>query len=184
MKLLSPLLIIVAAFHLSSAQTPVNQAGPKELIVIHHEWLKTHRDLVWHGFPTQSKDETNLPTPQVPRIITEYLYKITVKNISAKAITQVNWDYIFTDPTTGKEVDRHHFQSRMKIPAHYKLTLSAFSASPPTKTVTVGALSSKDRERPFTEQVAITCVRYKDGTFWQAPSVNKANCILGAQARP
>jgi hypothetical protein len=97
-----------------------------------------------------------------------FLYKLTVRNDGAKAVKEVDWDYVFTDAATGQELGRHQFASGEKIGPGKKREFSYFIPSPPTRTVSAHALSRKEREG-LSEQVVVVRVLYEDGTVWQRP---------------
>jgi hypothetical protein len=111
----------------------------------------------------KDKYTPNLP----PRAIKGFQYKVTVKNAGAKAIRAIEWDYVFIDPVTGSEVDRHTFESRKTIKPGRSNELLHFSITRPTKVVTAGALENGDARRPFTERVVVKKIIYADRTFWR-----------------
>jgi hypothetical protein len=97
-----------------------------------------------------------------------FMYKLTLQNNGAKAVKEVDWDYVFTDAATGQEVGRHQFASGEKIGPGKKREFSYFIPSPPTRTVSANALNRKEREG-LSEQVVVVRVLYEDGTVWQRP---------------
>lgn len=97
-----------------------------------------------------------------------FLYKLTVRNNGAKAVKEVEWDYVFTDAATGQEVGRHQFAGGEKIGPGKKREFAYFIPSPPARTVSADALDRKEREG-LSEQVVVVRVLYEDGTVWQRP---------------
>ena len=97
-----------------------------------------------------------------------FLYKLTVQNNGAKAVKEVEWDYVFTDAATGQEVGRHQFAGGEKIGPGRKREFSYFIPSPPARTVSADALNRNEREG-LAEQVVVVRVIYEDGTVWQRP---------------
>jgi hypothetical protein len=97
-----------------------------------------------------------------------FMYKLTLQNNGAKAVKEVDWDYVFTDAATGQELGRHQFASGEKIGPGKKREFSYFIPSPPTRTVSAHALDRKEREG-LTEQVIVVRIVYDDGTVWQRP---------------
>lgn len=97
-----------------------------------------------------------------------FMYKLTLRNNGARAVREVEWDYVFTDAATGQELGRHQFAGAEKIGPGKKREFSYFIPSPPTRTVSADALNRKEREG-LAEQVVVVRVLYEDGTVWQRP---------------
>lgn len=97
-----------------------------------------------------------------------FMYKLTLLNNSARAVREVEWDYVFTDAATGQELGRHQFVSGEKIAPGKKREFAYFIPAPPTRTVSAHALNRKEREG-LSEQVFVVRVLYEDGTVWQRP---------------
>jgi len=101
-----------------------------------------------------------------PRYV--FLYRTTVKNTHTKIVTEIDWDYVFYDAVTRREIGRHRFTSQTKIGAGKTKELSFTIPTPPARTVSVYALDAKERHS-LLEQVIIRRVVYTDGTTWQSP---------------
>jgi hypothetical protein len=97
-----------------------------------------------------------------------FMYKLTLQNNGARAVREVEWDYVFTDAATGQELGRHKFAGGEKIAPGKKREFSYFIPAPPTRTVSASALNRKEREG-LAEQVIVVRVIYDDGTVWQRP---------------
>src|ERR1044071_3993965 len=97
-----------------------------------------------------------------------FMYKLTLQNNGARAVKEVEWDYVFTDAATGQEVGRHQFAGGEKIAPGKKREFSYFIPSPPARTVSAQALNRKEREG-LAERVVLVRVLYEDGTVWQRP---------------
>jgi hypothetical protein len=97
-----------------------------------------------------------------------FLYKVSVKNGSAKTIKEIDWDYVFTDAVTGQELDRREFTGVEKISPGKSKELSFLVSTPPTKTISAHTLNKKERDG-LKEEVVIVRVTYEDGTVWQRP---------------
>lgn len=95
-----------------------------------------------------------------------YRYKISVRNGGEKTIKLIDWDYVFLDPLTRSEIERHLFTSEEKIGPGKEKELSVFNLAPPTRTVSAGALG-KAEPSPFVERIVLVRVEYSDGTVWQ-----------------
>ncbi|HEX7314839.1 MAG TPA: hypothetical protein VF297_13010 [Pyrinomonadaceae bacterium] len=94
-----------------------------------------------------------------------YRYKVSVRNGGEKAIKSIDWDYVFLDPDTQAEIERHQFTSDEKIAPGKEKELSVFKLAPPTRTVSARATGRKDAP-PFVERVVLVRVLYSDGSAW------------------
>lgn len=87
----------------------------------------------------------------------------------ARTIKEMDWDYVFTDATTGEELGRREFTSVEKIGGGKRKELSVLLAAPPTQRISVYALGKNERNG-LAERVSIVRILYDDGTSWQAPT--------------
>jgi hypothetical protein len=94
-----------------------------------------------------------------------YRYKISIRNHSQKAIKLVDWDYVFLDPITQAEIERHQFTSEEKVGPGKEKSLSVFKLAPPTRTINAKA-SDKSDAPPYVERIILVRVEYADGTVW------------------
>ncbi len=97
-----------------------------------------------------------------------FVYKTTVKNLSDKPIKSIDWDYVFFDRETESEIGRREFTSEEKISPGKSKELTVTITRPPTQTVSVTALNTKERDA-LIERVIIVRIDYADGTVWQLP---------------
>jgi hypothetical protein len=94
-----------------------------------------------------------------------YRYKTSVRNGGEKTVKSIDWDYVFLDPDTQAEVERHQFTSDEKIGPGREKELSVFNLAPPTKTVSARASGRKDVPA-FVERIILVRVEYSDGSVW------------------
>lgn len=94
-----------------------------------------------------------------------YRYKVSVRNGGPKAVRSVDWDYVFIDPDTQAEVERHQFTSDEKIGPGKEKELAVFKLAPPTRTVSARASGRKDAPR-YLERIIVVRVEYSDGSAW------------------
>ena len=106
---------------------------------------------------------TNKPS-KPPRYY--FFYRASVKNVSTKAITEIDWDYVFFDSMTGDELDRRQFTSVHNIGPGKQKELVFQLPTPPTRRISVHALEKKERSG-LDERVVIVRVKYADGSEWQ-----------------
>jgi hypothetical protein len=106
-----------------------------------------------------------------PRYV--FNYKVSLRNNGAKAIREVDWDYVFYDVTSGQELGRRQFTGVEKIAPGKHKELSFLVSSPPTQSISVYSLGKKEREG-LREQVVLVRILYEDGTVWQPPAAAPA----------
>jgi hypothetical protein len=102
-----------------------------------------------------------------------FLYKATFRNDARKAISEIDWDYVFTDAATGEELGRRQFTSEEKIGPGRKKELSFFISAPPTRRISAHALDRRERDG-LAERVEVVRVLYEDGSVWLNPSPARA----------
>lgn len=95
-----------------------------------------------------------------------FFYRASVKNVSAKTITEIDWDYVFVDAGTGTELDRRQFTSVQNIGPGKQKELMFQLPTPPTRRISVFSLDKKERNG-IDGRVVILRVKYADGTEWQ-----------------
>ena len=101
--------------------------------------------------------------PKPPRYA--FVYKVEVKNDSAKTITEFDWDYVFFDAATGAEIGRRQFTGVEKIGPGKSKELIFQVSSPPAQTISVYALDKNER-RGLGEAVVLVRIAYADGSVW------------------
>jgi hypothetical protein len=99
---------------------------------------------------------------------TTYVYKAKVTNNDTKTIRAIDWDYVFYDLTTEKEVARHPLKNDVKLQPGKSTEISRRTASPPTNVVDVTKTGKKIKEQ-YAERVEIQRIEYDDGSFWARP---------------
>lgn len=190
MKLKSTFPLIAAAVCFSSYE--IRSQEPPNIKVIKYIWIKER--IGWEGNPLnatvenaseareRARTERRVKSPleerldrarkeeqkeqkEPPRYV--FNYKIIVQNDSAKTIKEIDWDYIFSDATTGELLGRREFTSVVKIGAGKKKELSVRASSPPTQTVSVYKLGENE-DAGLTQAIVILRILYDDGTEWKA----------------
>ena len=114
----------------------------------------------------------------------EYSYQVQLRNDGEATIAAVDWEYLFLDGLTGREMARHRFQSFRRAKPGKSLTLSGTSAAPPTRVVNAAAARG-GKSSFFEERIVVRCVAYADGSVrWRAGG-GEADCadIKKAAAR-
>jgi hypothetical protein len=97
-----------------------------------------------------------------------FVYKATLSNDGAKAIRAVDWDYVFCEKGSAREVGRREFTSEQKIDPGKSKELKVVARVPPAQTVSAQTLNDKERDA-LDGRVEIVRVEYADGTVWKRP---------------
>ncbi len=97
-----------------------------------------------------------------------YRYTVKLRNDGGKTVKSIDWDYLFIDSATGREVARHQFTSDDTVKPGKTKEVSVLYLTPPVKTVSAKALGKKDT-MPFQERVELVRILYSDGSVWQRP---------------
>lgn len=99
-----------------------------------------------------------------------FFYRASIKNTSTKAISEIDWDYVFFDEATGDELDRREFTSVQKVGPGKEKELTFTLPTPPTRRISIHSLDKKERSG-IVEKVVIVRVTYADGSVWQMPQL-------------
>ena len=184
MRVVVTLIAILFAATVVCAQTATTPQAP-DLQIVKYSWTKDRID--WEKNPYGRRTEISEIRSRRASALEEreareqqrlkekpseppryaFDYKLTVVNAAAKAIKEIEWDYVFTDAATGEELGRREFASVEKIGAGKRKELSVMISSPPTKRISAYTLGKKEREG-LLEQVIIVRILYDDGTAWPA----------------
>jgi hypothetical protein len=97
-----------------------------------------------------------------------FRYKLSVRNEGAKAVREIDWDYVFTDAATHEELGRHQFTSAERVGPGKGREFSFFIPTPPALRVSAYDLGRKERDG-LEERVVVVRVLYEDGTEWRRP---------------
>ncbi len=197
MKVFLTPLFIIALTGLAPAQTPAVAVDSSDLQVLAKKWKDgyTYRYYVGENSPSERsswgrrrvinntgrgrrgelidsiRTNTGFPAPGFSDMswVRGYFYEATIKNVGAKKIKAVHWEYVFADPHNEGVVTRHRFYSRSKISPGKEKTLVEFSRTPPTNIINAKALEDNP-EHPYTEQLVIQLIEYADGSIWERAS--------------
>ena len=97
-----------------------------------------------------------------------FRYKVLVRNEGAKAVREIDWDYVFNDAATHEELGRHQFTSAERVGPGKGRDFSFFIPTPPALRVSAYNLDRKERDGRE-ERVVVVRVLYEDGTEWRLP---------------
>jgi hypothetical protein len=186
-RALATILFLFACAASAPAQSGAPPDGPPDLTVVKFSWRHEARLQGWDRLTgsaavesqgvyqdridealNSNRDPNRLsyPRPPVGRRVEQYVYQAKVRNDGPRKVTAVEWEYVFADPVTQKELARRRFQSLRRIKPGANATLSGTSKFPPSRVVSAGGLAKNSRS-PFDERVVIRCVAYSDGAVWK-----------------
>lgn len=108
-----------------------------------------------------------------------FLYSAKVKNVGAKKIEGLLWDYVFIRVADDTELGRLRLVNRSSIKPDKSELISTLTSERPPITQASRVVHVNDLERktpPYTERVEIKCIAYADGTTWRDPKLSAGDC--------
>ena len=116
--------------------------------------------------PLPARNANNPISPRRRPYPYEYSYRVKITNTGAKKIRGLVWEYVLVDLSTGNEVGRHLFTSKVSVSPGKTKTMYGHSILPPASTVDAISASEKP-EGQYSESVVIKSIYYDDNTVWQ-----------------
>ena len=192
MKTAQLLLIFLASASVSAAQGGAAPAGesPPGVVVVRVKWerqvepLNNNSALPEYDASRGAVEPDALRDPGILRVPSTspgdrpsyaYQYTAEIRNDGARRIEGLIWEYVLSDPATGREVGRHVFYSLDKIDAGKSRKLGGRSHLTPARTVRAAELGKK-KAPAYAERVEFRCVMYEGGSFWRRPFVGESEC--------
>ncbi|MEJ7714014.1 MAG: hypothetical protein WKF84_30245 [Pyrinomonadaceae bacterium] len=99
----------------------------------------------------------------IPRGGTGYRYSVELRNDAQKKVKLVEWDYVFVEPGTNKELVRHSFASKEDIKTGKSKKVMVETVAAPYAVISAKGLE----EGNPSEKVEIMRVVYDDNTAWE-----------------
>ena len=184
----------------ASAQVPSDKSATPDVIVLQKKWREEYRNAALEEDPFKAQSERDqedrarintdrqneikkqqgMPTTQPPDpkfsnkargTSVAYIYEVKFKNIGAKDIRALTWEYVFLDPATNREVGRRRFISKVRIGPGKTNNIVERSSSPPTGSIDAAKAGKKSQDQ-YAEQVIVQGIGYADGSEWKAASKN------------
>jgi hypothetical protein len=120
--------------------------------------------------PVDAPTVFNTPQPSRPSegAAYEYVYEVKVDNTGTKKILEIDWQYVFLEPGTLREISRRQFTSKITIRPGQQKKLVGRSGLPPA-VVSVEQSGEKLREQ-YSERIEIDRIKYDDGSVWENTS--------------
>jgi hypothetical protein len=162
MKLIAFLSFILATtLIICTAQPPPLQQSESNLTIESFDWKYAgyQRAETTKSYDSAKGKDGSYKISRATVYVFKYTAKAVLKNLSAKTIKAISWDYIFTDSASGKEIKRFRVQSRQQIPSDESGTL--------TKDI---FLDPSEDTRPLSsgkQSVEVTRIEYADGSVWR-----------------
>ena len=111
-----------------------------------------------------------------------YVYSMRIKNIGAKTIQGMAWDYEFLDSISNAVVGRHQILSFTNLASEKITTVEAPLRVPPIPTVQAGKAPDQKNEK-FLERAVVQCVLYADQTTWKSTQAPEGVCEVLKKAK-
>jgi len=105
-----------------------------------------------------------------------------IKNIGAKTIQGMAWDYDFLDSISNALVGRHRILSFPNLTSEKITTVEAPLRVPPIPTIQVQKAPDQKNEK-FLERAVIQCVLYADQTTWKSTQAPEGVCEVLKKAK-
>lgn len=158
-KLAAVIMILLVALPCASAAQSVSEEtkaiAPAE--VIGFEWK-------YQGYTSAETvyEESNTLSMKSKRgvvYVFKYTAKVSLKNLATKTIKAVEWNYVFVNPESGKELKRYKFLSKQQIlPGESQTLLKDIF------------FDLKENTRHFNtgkQKVLLARIEYTDGSSWR-----------------
>ena len=131
------------------------------------DFLKA-RDNAPPNQPTEPRMPAAGTKPVTPgwEMLRTFTYEARVKNVGAKTIKLLDWEYQFLDPNTQQVKEQRKITSRLKLSPGKTKRLTARLTRKPTSVVDADQIDRKYRDQ-FTERVVVNRIVYTDGSVWQ-----------------
>ena len=169
-------LVILLSFHLlvPPVAQPQDEADGPPMLVIKRGWAKVRYRPDWDKSPSDIRNPNPNPIPnsstpdtapgrrrRIPRVIEQYSYRATLKNVSGKTAVLIGWDYGFAEAAPD-QTTHHPFLSKIKIKPGQQREVRGVAQAPPTRTVNAG-----EADKGVNGEVIVSYVEYADGTTWR-----------------
>jgi len=89
-----------------------------------------------------------------------FVYWLKVRNGGRRVISEVEWEYDFADPFTGKLLGRHHFSSQTKIKPGRTTTIIEISSRAPSATIAADRVGTRKSDM-YAGSVKIISVEFR-----------------------
>lgn len=89
----------------------------------------------------------------------KYTAKVNLKNLAKKTIKAVEWNYVFVDPESGKELKRYKIISKQQISPGETQTLA--------KDISFNLKENTSHLKTGKQKVLLARIEYTDGSSWR-----------------
>ncbi|MDT4969282.1 MAG: hypothetical protein QOJ64_4019 [Acidobacteriota bacterium] len=163
MKVAIAWLLLIGVVVVCAGRTPDDDRAAPDVSLISIDWK-------YSGYVRSEtvKENENIKTNQTSNgysiarrsvYVFRYTAKAILKNVGAKAIKAISWDYVFVDGKDQKELKRYKFQSRQQIlPGETQTLMRDIGLDPKESTQHISTGK---------QQVEIIRLEYADGSVWK-----------------
>jgi hypothetical protein len=153
------MLLFIALASSSAAQkkAETNEAALAE--VVGFEWKYQG-----YGSVETVRDESNTISVKSKRgtiYVFKYTARASLKNTATKTIKAVEWNYVFVDAESGKELKRYKILSKQQILPMETQTLA--------KDIFLNLKEDTRHLKTGRQKILLTRIEYTDGSNWRAP---------------
>lgn len=153
----------------------VIKANGGTISVANHEWGQgTFKHYV--GPKEIDTRDGKHTVPAGSRTLHGYLYRADFTNSNKLKIKGIFWVFVFMDPITKKELNRHKIYSKVSIDANETDTVEFFSHKAPSRLVNVGVLDQQDLKSQYLTHVEIHAIMLSDKTMWKGGNTSDEDC--------
>jgi len=150
-------LILVSSFASFPQTTVRDEKEPIE--VLRFDWKYAgYSNIEMDDKKRDSVTPGGMSTRRVKGYAFKYTATATIKNRGAKKIKAIEWDYVFTNPESQKEIKRFKIKSKQMVGPDEIVTLS--------KTVVLDTSQEMQPVNNAKQKVFITRLEYEDGSVW------------------
>jgi hypothetical protein len=153
------LLLLVALVGGGAAQTSVEPQAAAALPVeiVSFDWK-------YQGYASAETvhDETNTLSMKSKRgvvYVFKYTAKASLRNLSAKTIKAVEWNYLFVNAENQKELKRYKIASKQQILPNESQAL--------VKDIFLGLKEDTSHFKTGRQKILVTRIEYTDGSSWR-----------------
>lgn len=151
------MLLLTALAGAGAAQMVADETKAAAAEVIGFEWK-------YQGYASAEtvRDETDTLSMKSKRgvvYVFKYTAKVNLRNLATKTIKSVEWNYVFVDPESRKELKRYKFLSKQQIAPNEAQTLVKdifFNLKDNTRHLNIGQ-----------QKILLARIEYTDGSSWR-----------------
>jgi hypothetical protein len=144
-----------------AAQPPRLQQPESNVTIESFDWKYAgyQRAETLKGYDSARSKDGSYKVARATIYVFKYTAKAVLKNVGTKSIKEVSWDYVFTDPESGKEIRRFKIQSKQQIMPNESAAL--------TKEIGIDPKEDTRTLNSGKQSVEVMRIEYTDGSVWR-----------------